>query len=124
MGFEIETKIAGFNGLRRGGTGGLATQGRANSREELVHPERLRHVIVGAGIERFDLCRFFAANRKHNDGYVGDFSEAPAQLETAHVRHRQIGYYQRRQPIAKGLQRKFTIAGDPHVISLSRQTAT
>ena len=78
MGSKIETKIAGFDGLRSGGASGLATQGRTNSREQLVHSERLGYVVVGAGIECFDLGRFFAADRKHNDRNIGDLSKAPA----------------------------------------------
>src|SRR5256885_618738 len=65
-----------------------------------------------------------AANRKHDDWNIGDFSKAPAQLETAHVRHRQVSYHQRGWPIAKSLQRKFAIAGDPHIVAFGRQTAT
>src|SRR5947208_17078432 len=53
VGFKLETKIAGFDGLGSGGPSGLAPQGRTNSREQLVHSERLSNVIVGAGIERF-----------------------------------------------------------------------
>src|SRR5437588_11071139 len=50
VGFKIETKMPGFDGLRSGGAGGLATQGRTNPREQLVHTERLGYVIVGPGI--------------------------------------------------------------------------
>jgi hypothetical protein len=42
-------------GLARGRVALLATQLRAEPGQQLVHHERLGHVVVGAGVERADL---------------------------------------------------------------------
>ena len=38
--------------------------------EQLVHPERLGHVVVGAGVERRDLVRLRVARRQHDDRHA------------------------------------------------------
>src|SRR5688572_26697131 len=40
--------------------GRLATERCANARQQLVYAKRFRHVIIGAGIERFDFRLLFA----------------------------------------------------------------
>ena len=42
----------------------LAPQRGADARQQLVDAERLGHVVVGAGIERFDLGPFLAFHRQ------------------------------------------------------------
>ncbi len=45
-------------------------QRRPNAGQELVHAERLGHVIVGAEIERLHLAGLVAAARQHHDRHA------------------------------------------------------
>ncbi len=53
--------------------------------EELVHAERLGHVVVGAGVEGLDLVEAVGAAGEHEDGYVGPAAEAGDDLGAVHV---------------------------------------
>ena len=61
---------------------------RAHTREQLSGAERLRHVVVGARIERRDLLRLERARRQHDDrhrrprAHAADHVEAVAVGET------------------------------------------
>ena len=48
----------------------------AQAREELTHAERLRDVVVGAGVERHDLLRILVPGREHDDRDRGPAPEA------------------------------------------------
>ena len=50
--------------------GCVAPQRRTEAREQLVHPERLRHVVVGAGVERRDLLALVPDDRQDDDRRV------------------------------------------------------
>ena len=45
-----------------------AAQRRPQPGQQLVDPERLRHVVVGAGVERGDLLALVADRREHDHG--------------------------------------------------------
>ena len=62
----------------------------ADARQQLLGAERLRHVVVGAGIERPDLVRLGAARREHDDRRRPSVAQQPAHLDTVHVRQPQI----------------------------------
>ena len=42
----------------------------ADAREQLVHAERLRQVVVGAGVERFHLVLLATTRREHDDRHA------------------------------------------------------
>src|SRR5205823_6154465 len=47
------------------------TQHRADASDQLARTERLRHIIVGAGLEPADPVAFLAARGEHHDRHVG-----------------------------------------------------
>jgi len=48
----------------------LMPQRRAHPGEQLIHPERLCQVIVGAQIKRLDLSGLIATTRQHHHGHA------------------------------------------------------
>ena len=53
--------------------------------EELVHSERLRDVVVGAGVERDHLVRLAAARREDDDRRLAPSTQALDHLDPVHV---------------------------------------
>ena len=58
---------------------------------ELLERERLRHVVVGPGIETGDTVLDLVAGREHQHRHaVAIRAEPPADLETVHARHQHV----------------------------------
>ena len=57
---EVDREVGGREDCAAFGQNGPAHRGPQSS-EQLVHAERLGHVVVGAEVERFDLCGLGAA---------------------------------------------------------------
>ena len=67
-----------------------APQRHADARQQLLGAERLRHVVVGARVERADLVGLGTPRRQHDDRRRTAVSQQPAHLDTVHVRQSQI----------------------------------
>src|SRR5207249_3022184 len=91
FGSEVDPEVAGLDGrfvVRRDDL----SECSAKARQELVHGERLRHVVVGAGVEGGDLVGLCVAYGQDDDGDTApgadpfdDFDAADAgQLEIDH----------------------------------------
>ena len=65
-------------------------QRHADARQQLLGAERLRHVVVGAGVERADLVGLRAARREHDDRRRAAVSQQPAHLDAVHVGQAQV----------------------------------
>ncbi len=82
--------------MNLGGLAGRrAPQRCADSSEQLLRPERLGDVVVGAGIERLDLIGLGVPHRQHDDRDFGVGPDQAAGLDAAkaghvHVEHDQI----------------------------------
>jgi hypothetical protein len=70
--------------------GGAATDRGAQPGEELVHAERLDHVVVGAGVEGCDLLPGRLAGRQHEDRNAGPAAQPGDDLGTVHVREAEV----------------------------------
>ena len=68
----------GFLSVRRH----RAALGRAQTREQLSHPEGFGDVVVGPGIERVDLLGLLLARRQHDDRDGGPRPKAADHLDT------------------------------------------
>ena len=93
--FKISSRLTGCparDGETRrldGATG--APEQRADPGHELPHAERLRHVVVGAGIEASNLVGLLAPRREHDDGHEGvEAAELLAHLVAVHVRQHEV----------------------------------
>ena len=65
---QVDAVVAEFDaGGVRVGPGGVPSQMGAHARQQLAHAERLDQVVVGAGVEGFDLVAFVGACRQHED---------------------------------------------------------
>ena len=62
-----------------------STQPGSNARDELLGTEGFGDVVVRAGIQRMNLGRFLATNRKHDDGHVGKGAKLAAHRDAVHV---------------------------------------
>ena len=104
---------------------GIGRRSAARSpREQFAHAERLRHVVVGAGIERTDLVELAVAGRQHHDRHRRPPTQRPDDLHArdarqAEVEHHQIGLGRRGQ-----LERTFTGRGEVDVVPARTQVRT
>jgi hypothetical protein len=75
-----------------------AAQDRAHASDELTRIERLREVVVGAGVETGDLVEVVVARREHEDRGVAGFADPPAHLHPVEIREHQVENHERRLP--------------------------
>ena len=88
---EAHLGLADLDHLRRRARTSDATEDGAHARDELVDAERLRHVVVGAGVEAADLVRLLRARRQHDDRHERrDATELLADGVAVHVGQHQI----------------------------------
>jgi hypothetical protein len=66
------------------------TQQDTDPREELPHPERLRHVVIGARVERRHLVGFLAPRGQDEDGHRRPLAQAPDDLAAVDVGQAEI----------------------------------
>ena len=70
---------------RRRGRVRDAAQGRAHTREQLLGVERLRDVVVGAGVEGPDLLRLLMVRGEDDDRHRGERADAAQHLEAVDI---------------------------------------
>ena len=106
----------------------LMAQRRPHPGEQLVHAERLGHVVVGAEIERLDLAGFVAAAGEDDDGnaFVARADRAQQivaqRIGQAEIENDQVGslFQQIERGLAvRGLQRLITLRGQAHAQQLA-----
>jgi hypothetical protein len=101
-----------------------AAQHRLDARNELARGERLRHVVVGAGLEARDLVGLLASCRQHHDRYVARVGVAPQgahQLEAAHVRQHPVDQDEVRAPVTDARERFLAVLGQHDVAACPPQ---
>ena len=64
---------------------GHAAQRGADAGEQLLGVERLRDVVVGAGVERAHLLRLLVAGGQHDHGHVAERAQAAQHVEPVEV---------------------------------------
>jgi hypothetical protein len=99
----------------------LMPQRRAQARQQLVHPERLCQIIVGAEIERLNLAGLVAATRQHHDRYAVVAAANHAQeLVALNVRQAEVEDDQRRA-LREQVERHLAVARLQNVVALRVQ---
>src|ERR1700735_2620163 len=84
--FEVNLQIVAQKSC--GGIAWSTTPERgANARHQLLHSERLHHVIVCAGVERLHFVAFAISDGEHDYGHVAGSPNFSASIETGHSRH-------------------------------------
>ena len=58
---------------------------RSHACDQLLRAERLRHVVVGAGLQPGHLVAFVDPRRQHDDGNVGMLAQRARDVEAMHV---------------------------------------
>jgi hypothetical protein len=64
-------------------------EGHAHARGELAHPEGLRHIVVGARVERGDVP-FLSARGEDKDRGGGPLADPTHDLKAVHVRQPEV----------------------------------
>ena len=75
----FDDRLVGLGGRR------AAAHRRPQPGQELVHAERLGHVVVGAGVERLDLVRRVGARRQHDHRRRQPAAQPVEHLDAGHV---------------------------------------
>src|SRR3954464_1872251 len=87
---QIEMEISDFKN-RRGRINRLYGTGSpecgTDTRQQLVHPERLCDVVVRPGVKCLDFRTFFASDGKHYDRELRNRTQVTAELEPIRLRH-------------------------------------
>lgn len=117
MGGHIDDEVARFDG--GGGAFRRAAEVGAHAGHEFLDAEGLGHVVVGAGVEGFDLGALVIAYGEHDDRGGGLSTDSAAYLDAAHTRHHEIGDDEVRGPFAEDVNALFGVVGYAHVEALS-----
>src|SRR3954452_10728537 len=86
---DVDLETTGADDRLRCTTLGAPQHG-VQPRNELAGTERLRHVVVGAGIERTDLLGLLADRRENEDRHLAPLPQAAAYLDTVAVRQDEV----------------------------------
>ena len=84
-------------GLDHLGLAAGAAQQRLHAREQLLSPERLRDVVVGAGREASHLLELLRTRRQHQHRHVREVADPLERLVAVHVGHRHVEDHERRR---------------------------
>jgi len=117
---RVDDKVAHLDRTVAGAFGSAAEMG-AHAGEELLDAEGFGDVVVGAGIEGFNLGVLLIAHRENEDGGTALAADGAAEFDTAHTGHGQIGDDQVRIPLLDEAQSLFRIVGGTDVVALGRQ---
>ena len=98
--------------------GGAPPQRGAQPGEDLLHPERLGHVVVGPGVERRDLVGLPVADGQDDHGHVGERADASDHLGAVEVRQAEV----QEDEVERGLRRRddrlLTVRRGPHLVAV------
>jgi hypothetical protein len=88
-GARVELEVGKAQRLAR--AVGRAAQERAQPGEKLLERERLRHVVVGAGVESLDAVLDLRARSEHQDRHgIPVAANRPADLQAVHAGHQHV----------------------------------
>ena len=107
-----------FIGLGR--CGGAPDRG-AQSSQQLVHPEWLGHIIVGAGIERLHFVRGVGARGQHDDRRVQPTTYPAEHFDTRHVRQPEIQNHHLGPEVGRSPQRIGAVGHGDYVVAAHRE---
>ena len=106
----------------------LALARRPGAAQQGPHPglqlqdvEGLGDIVVRPALKADDLVRVLAAGGEHDDGHVGELSDAHAGLEPVDLGHHQVQDDQVEIPLPGQLHRLLAVVAGLHLIALVLQ---
>src|SRR5262249_31281344 len=90
--------------------------GSTEPRQQLAHPEGLRHVIVRPRVEGGHLLRFLLAGREHDDGDRRPRPQPADDLDPVDPRQAEIHDHDVRSVTSGEVERGLTVSGRGHVV--------
>jgi hypothetical protein len=94
-----------------------APQRGAEPRHQLARAEGLGHVVVGAGLERLDLCVLLAHRAEHEDGHRRPLAQAAGELDAAAVGEHEVDDGGVRRAHGGAVERLLHRGGLDHVVA-------
>jgi hypothetical protein len=90
----------------------------AHTGHQLLNAKGFGHIIVGPGVERFNLRSFMIAHGKDQNwrGPLG--ADGAAYVDSTQSGHHQVGDHEVRQPLAKQIQPFLGVVGGADVEAL------
>ncbi len=120
VGGEVELDLAGAQD-RLVAVGPRAAQHRMQARDELARAERLRHVVVRAGLERAHLLLLLADRREHDDRHGAPLAQAARDLDAVAVGQHEVEDRRVRRAQRRRVQRLGRRRGGDHVEAVVAQ---
>ena len=117
---EVDREVVGLDDrfLLRGRR---APERGPQPREELVHAERLRDVVVRAGVERGDLVALGLAHGEHDDRNRAPAAQAPDHLDAVDPREAEVEDDEIRVLPGRDRQRRLAGRGEVDVVAARRR---
>ncbi len=94
-----------------------AAQRGAHPGQQLVHAERLGHVVVGAGIQSGHFLGLFGTGGQHDDRDGRPAAQPTNHVDAVDVRQTEVDDNQIRLPLGGEVQAGTTILGDLNVVA-------
>ena len=112
---EVDAEVVGLD--HRFSSGGGATQRRPKPGEQLVHAERLRDVVVGAGVEGGDLVGLRIAGRQDEDRDRAPLPQPADDLDAVHPREAEVEDDDVGSVVGRQLQRRLAGGGQVDLVA-------
>ena len=100
---------------------GRAAQRGAQAGEQLVHPERLGHVVVGAGVERRDLVGLAVAHRQHDDRHRAPAPQPADHVDAVDAREPEVEDHDVGVVARRELERLLAVGGEVDLVAAGAQ---
>ena len=100
-----------------------APQQRADPREQLLALERLRQVVVGAGVEAADAVLGLGASGQHQDRHVALRAQAAADLDAVEAGQAEVEHDEVRDEAGGDVERLDAVGRGAHLVALVAQRA-
>jgi hypothetical protein len=101
----------------RGLAGLVPPHDRANPGQQLLLAERLRHVVVGARVERLHLGQLVRLARQDDDRGLAGSPDLAADVHPVAAGHRQVQEHEVRALLLEAAQSGLAVIGGDHLVS-------
>ena len=115
---EVDLELPERERRGLGLVGGAPPQRSAEPGEDLLHPERLGHVVVGPGVERRDLVGLPVADGQDDHRYVRERADATDHLGAIEIRQAEVQEDEVERDLGSGDDRLLAVRRGLHLVAV------